>query len=263
MRVLQTLALSQGRGLQFVRPLPLGEVPDEVWEEPHHSGIAWWRESIPIVGEAVRGRSINEIDSFFLQRRLVRVLSYGIDGVVFPTFKRAGTPFIPTSATQGRFNLSSGPGNPFRPAHMTSKHLKLVTGYLGQTLHAAPYDDQWYMGLASHTVVQMLHNDSTFQNWRQYLEPSMAFYAGETGMVGKTRLIDVSHRGHLGVGELIVFGDDPMGMLEGEAPALRELPSSKHQLPAWKWTGLLGFVELVADPSGQSPIVVVPGKSYD
>ncbi len=263
MRLLRTLAFSQGRGLQFVRPLPLGEVPDEVWEEQHHSGIAWWRDSVPIFGEALRGRSSNEIDSFSLQGRLVRALSYGIDGVIFPTFKRAGTQFIPTSATQGRFNLSSGPGTKFQPALMTSKHLKRVTGYLGETLQAAPYDDQWYMGLASHMVVRMLHDDPAFQNWRQYLKRSMAFYAGETGMAGNTRLIDVSHRGHLGVGEMIVFGNDPMGMLEGEAPALLELPSSKHQLPSWRWTGLLGFVELVADPSGHSPIVVVPGGSYD
>ena len=91
----------------------------------------------------------------------------------------------------------------------------------------------------------------------------MAFYAGEMGMAEKTRLIGVSHKGHLGVGEMIVFGDDPMGMLDGEAPTITSLLPSNDHPSAWRWKGLLGFVELVENPSGHSPIVVVPGESLD
>jgi hypothetical protein len=42
-RSLRTLALAQGRGMQFVRPLAFGDVPDVLWEELHISGMACWR----------------------------------------------------------------------------------------------------------------------------------------------------------------------------------------------------------------------------
>ncbi|MCA9469960.1 MAG: hypothetical protein KC643_31560 [Nitrospira sp.] len=258
MRFLRSIAFSQGRGIQFVRPLPLEKVPAEVWEEPSNSGIAWWRESAPIFGQSFDRNFKNGIDCPHLRRRFFRGLSYSIDGVVFPTFKRAGTPFIPSSIWQGHFLPSSASGHHSRPVLMTSKHLSLVTGYLEHTLQAAPYDGECYMGLVSLSVLQILNQESGFENWRRYLEPGTPFYAGETGKLGKSRLISVAHQGHLGCGEMIVFGDDPMGMLEGKAPTLTSLPQMHDQPHFWKWMGLLGFSELVSASLDRSPVVFVP-----
>jgi hypothetical protein len=164
---------------------------------------------------------------------------------------------------QGRFNPSRLAETRSRPTPITSQHLKSLTAHLECSLHAAPYDGGCYMGLASTPMLRNLKRETTFENWRRYLDPGMTFFGGEAGMVGNTRLVSVAHREHLDFGEMVVFGDDPIGMLEREAPTLTAFPLLNSVLRSWRWTGLLGFAELVSAPSVGSPVIVVSGGLWN
>ena len=265
-RELREAAVFQGKGLQFVVPTSYTEV-DLVDRHQLNSIMPIWEYC-----EGVRplpSFSLSWTVSLDLlwQQQLIRNLSYSLEGVVFQAFKGCDDRFTPTSAVGGRFFKHSEGPHSLATSPVTIPHLKDINRYLETTLHAIPYKTG-YLSLAATQAIRGVKDDHRFESWRQYLEPGMIFYPGEVGQVGDIRLIEVTHSGLLGshqggrsgFGEMLVFGQDPIMMLEERAPTLH-ISSGGHRKSrkSLDWKGLLAFLEVVSSLKGQGRIIYVTG----
>ena len=264
-RELQSAAVLMGKGMHFVVPSPYsgGDLVDRnqlnsimpIWEycegvRPLPSPSLSWTVSLDLLW----------------QQQLIRNLSYSLEGVVFQAFKRCDVRFTPTSPVKGRFFKQGRTPPLVANSPVTIPHLKDISRYLETTLHAIPFEEG-YFSLATTPAIRGVKDDHRFKSWRQYLKPGMTFYSGEVGQVDDIRLMEVTHPGLLGsqqgnrrgFGEMLVFGQDPIMMLEDQAPELRATSLKRKLGKSVDWHGLLAFFEVVGPSTEQGCIVYVTG----
>lgn len=189
----------------------------------------------------------------FLQRGLIKQMKLVLDTVVFQAFKSCRIRFGPTSATGGTFTTDGGATPVTALSNATVAHVKILRDYLASTIHAEPYEMDYWMCLASTKFLRGIKDDPEFMNWRTYIEPDMAFYKGETGSIEKVRCIEVTHASALSngvgsgsvLGEAVLFGEEPVVSAEVLSPELRAPFAGNAGLQrALFWYGMLAFGEV-------------------
>lgn len=189
----------------------------------------------------------------FIQKSLIKQMKLVLDAICFAAFKGAQIRFAPQSAVGGTFTTDAGTTPATATSNVTVSHVKLLRDYLVSTIHAEPYEGDDYVGLAATKALRGVKDDPEFLAWRQYIEPEMAFYRGESGMVEHIRLIEITHGNGLSgtkgtgsvLGEMVVFGEDPVVMVEAITPELRmAIPGNFGLQKSIAWYGMLAFGEV-------------------
>ena len=264
-RSLRDVAVLLGKGLQFVAPAPHVEVDWEALQQTN-SNMPIWQYCpgirIPPSSHLPSRLSLDNPQ----QRELIRRLTLSLDTTVFQAFKGSDVRFTPTSTIRGRFVKNSGVQKLSANSPVTIPHLQDIRRYLQNTLHAVPYEEG-YLSLATPGAIRGFKDDSRFVSWRQYLKAGMVFYRGEVGQAGDIRVVEVTHSemlasyhgGRGDLGEMLVFGNDPIVMLEEQAPELRVASLKRKPLKSLGWHGLLAFLEVVGPSTEQGRIVYVTG----
>lgn len=188
-----------------------------------------------------------------IQKNLKKQMKLTLDTVAATAFKGCQIRYAPTSDTGGTFTTDAGSTSSVAANNVRVFHVKTIRDYLVRTIHADPYEGDHYMCLASTDALRGLKNDPEWLAWRQYIEPEMAFYHGEMGMVEGIRFVEVNHSnaltGSLGtgslLGEAVFFGEEPVAVAEVKSPELRAgIPGDFGRQRAIAWYGLLAFGEV-------------------
>lgn len=186
----------------------------------------------------------------FIQKSLIKTMKLVLDTTVFTTFKGCQLRYHPTSGTT--YTLNTNATNSTATANVNVYHLKQIRDTLAATYHVEPYEGDDWMGLAATKALRGVKDDPEFSDWRRYIQPEMAFYRGEAGMVEHIRLIEVTHANALSgskgtgsvLGEMVVFGEEPVLMAEVLSPELRAaIPGNFGLQRSVGWFGMLAFGE--------------------
>ena len=185
-----------------------------------------------------------------IQKTLMKQMKLTIDTVAATQFKQAKIRYAPLTSQTGQFTTDGGATSAVALVNLNVSHVQAIYDYMQDTIHVDPYEGDYYMCLASIKSCRGIKRDTEWQNWRNYLEPDLAFYNGEIGMIEQTRFIAVNHLGALtnnkgtnGVlGEAVFFGDDPVAIAEVQPPELlMGMPSDFGRKRAIAWNGILAF----------------------
>lgn len=189
----------------------------------------------------------------FIQKSLMKQMKLVLDAVAFASFKGCQIRFAPQSATGGTYTTDAGATAATATYNVSVAHLKSIRDYLVSTIHAEPYEGDDFIGLAATKALRGVKDDHEFLAWRQYIQPEMAFYRGEAAMVEHIRLIEITHGNGLAgnkgtgavLGEMVVFGEDPVVMIEAVTPELRRaIPGNFGLQKSIAWFGMLAFGEV-------------------
>jgi len=188
-----------------------------------------------------------------IQKTLKKQMKLTLDTVCSAAFKACQIRYAPQSPVGGTFTTDAGVTTATATVNVTVAHMKVIRDYLTDTIHAEPYENDRYMCLASTKALRGLKDDPEFLNWRQYIEPQMAFYKGEVGEIESIRFVEVNHTNALAnnkgtgsvLGEMLIFGDEPVVAAEVKSPELRAaIPGDFGRSRAIAWYGLLAFGEV-------------------
>lgn len=185
-----------------------------------------------------------------IQKSLLKQMKLTTDTVAAYQFKLAKVRYAPLTPSTGNWTTDGGVTSSVATSNYNVAHIKGIYDYMQDTLHVDPYEGDFYMALASVKACRGVKNDTEWQNWRTYLDPDLAFYNGEIGMVENVRHVQVNHlnalannKGTNGVlGEVVVFGDDPVALAEIQPPELlMGIPADFGRKRAIAWNGILAF----------------------
>lgn len=189
----------------------------------------------------------------FIQRSLIKQMKLVLDTVSAVPFKTCQTRFAPTSPTGGTFTTDAGTTTATATSNVSIAHMKIIRDYMASTIHAEPYESDYWMCIGSTKFLRGIKDDPEFLNWRTYIEPEMAFYRGEVGSIEKVRTIECTHGSALSngvgtgsvLGEAVIFGEEPVVSAEVLSPELRAPFAGNVGLQrALFWYGMLGFGEV-------------------
>ena len=291
-RKLRYASIAETKGLQFVSPVDgFGRHQGETVTIPRVRNIAeptsavlGRNQKIPIdrvtlstttitVSKYGRGVEYDEetelLNVFdpkdYTQRSLIKVMKLTLDTVVFTTFKSCQIKYAPTSANTATITTNGTPAT--ATANYGVYHAKQIRDYLASTIHTEPYEGDDWIGLASTKALRGIKDDAEFVDWRRYIQPEMAFYRGEAGSIEHIRHIEITHSNALSgskgtgsvLGEVVVFGEEPVLMAEVLTPELRAaIPGNFGLERAVAWYGLLAFGETWDNANdGESRIIHV------
>ena len=276
-RKLRYASIAETKGLQFVSPVDgFGRHQGETVTIPRVRNIAeptsavlGRTQKIPIdrvtlstttitVSKYGRGVEYDEetelLNVFdpkdYTQRSLIKVMKLTLDTVVFTTFKSCQIKYAPTSSNTATITTNGTPAT--ATANYGVYHAKQIRDYLASTIHTEPYEGDDWIGLASTKALRGIKDDAEFVDWRRYIQPEMAFYRGEAGSIEHIRHIEITHANALSgskgtgsvLGEVVVFGEEPVLMAEVLTPELRAaIPGNFGLERAVAWYGLLAFGE--------------------
>lgn len=188
-----------------------------------------------------------------MQKTLKKQMKLTIDTVAFTAMKACQIFAAPATSSSLTFttNGTTSTGS----VNMSVDHVKLIRDYLRKTIHCEPYQANTWICLASTKACRGVKDDPQFSDWRRYIQPNMAWYNGELGMIENIRFIEVDHDNALTevgsgsvVGEAIFFGDDVLAVAEVEAPELLVgVPGDFGRQRSIAWYGVLGFSNVWGD----------------
>lgn len=203
----------------------------------------------------------------FVQKSLIKAMKLTLDTVSATAFKAAQVRFAPQGSTSGTFTTDAGTTSAVATSNVNVFHVKQIRDYLAATTHVEPYEGDDWISLASTKALRGVKDDPEFVDWRRYINPDMAFYRGEVGMIEHIRMVEVTHSNALSgtkgtgsvLGEMIVFGEDAVAMVEVLTPELRAaIPGNFGLQRAVAWYGLLAFGEVWPTANdGESRIIYV------
>lgn len=203
----------------------------------------------------------------FIQKSLIKQMKLVLDAICFAAFKGCQIRFAPTSSSGGVYTTDAGTTSQVASHNVTVAHVKNLRDYLVSTIHAEPYEGDDFVGLSATKALRGIKDDSEFQSWRQYIEPEMAFYRGEAGMIEHIRLVEIVNGSGLSgskgtgsvLGEMVIFGEDPVVMVEAITPELRmAIPGDFGRQKSIAWYGMLAFGEVWPTANdGESRILYV------
>jgi N4-gp56 family major capsid protein len=189
----------------------------------------------------------------FIQGALMKQMKLSLDGTAFGSFKGCQIRYAPQSAVGGTFTTDAGSTPATATFNVGVSHLKIIRDYLAATIHCEPYEGDDWIGLAATKALRGVKDDPEFMAWRQYIQPEMAFYRGEAGMVEHIRLVEIVYGSGLAgnkgtgsvLGEMVIFGNDPVVMIEAVTPELRRaIPGNYGLQHSIAWYGMLNFGEV-------------------
>jgi len=209
-------------------------------------------------GRAVEYDEETELLSYFdpkdfVQRSLIKTMKLVLDTVCATSFKGCQIRYAPTSAITGTFTTNAGGTSAIATNNVNVFHVKQLRDYLAATIHAEPYEGDDWMGLAHTKALRGVKDDPEFVDWRRYIQPDMAFYRGEAGMIEHIRLIEITHGNALSgskgtgsvLGEMVILGEEPVLLAEVLTPELRAaIPGNFGLQRSVAWFGLLAFGEV-------------------
>ena len=291
---LRYASIAETKGLQFVKPVDgYGRHQGDTVTIPRvrnisepTSAVIGRNQKIPVdslalstttitvskYGRAVEYDEETELLSLFdpkdfIQRSLIKTMKLVLDTTVFTTFKGAQIRYAPTSATTGTFTTNATSGT--ATANFNVYHCKQLRDYMAATIHAEPYEGDDWIGLAATKALRGVKDDAEFVDWRRYIQPDMAFYRGEAGMIEHIRLIEITHSNALSntkgtgsvLGEVLVVGEEPVLMAEVLSPELRAaIPGNFGLQRSVGWFGMLAFGEPWNTANdGEARIIYVTG----
>ena len=276
-RKLRYASIAETKGLQFVSPVDgFGRHQGETVTIPRVRNIAeptsavlGRNQKIPIdrvtlstttitVSKYGRGVEYDEetelLNVFdpkdYTQRSLIKVMKLTLDTVVFTTFKSCQIKYAPTSSNSATITTNGTAGT--ATSNYGVYHCKQIRDYLASTIHTEPYEGDDWMALAATKALRGIKDDPEFVDWRKYIQPDMAFYRGEAGQIEHIRHIEITHSNALSgskgtgsvLGEVVIFGEEPVLMAEVLTPELRAaIPGNFGLERAVAWYGLLAFGE--------------------
>jgi N4-gp56 family major capsid protein len=291
-RKLRYASIAETKGLQFVSPVDgFGRHQGETVTIPRVRNIAeptsavlGRNQKIPIdrvtlstttitVSKYGRGVEYDEetelLNVFdpkdYTQRSLIKVMKLTLDTVVFTTFKGCQIKYAPTSSNSATITTNGTPAT--ATSNYSVYHCKQIRDYLASTIHTEPYEGDDWMALAATKALRGIKDDPEFVDWRKYIQPDMAFYRGEAGSIEHIRHIEITHSNALSgskgtgtiLGEVVIFGEEPVLMAEVLTPELRAaIPGNFGLERAVAWFGLLAFGETWDNANdGESRIIHV------
>lgn len=274
-KVLRYASIAETKGMQFIKPVDgFGRHQGETVTIPRvrnisepTSAVLGRNQKIPVdrvtlsttsitvskFGRAVEYDEETELLSRFdpkdyVQKSLIKVMKLTLDTVVFTAFKTCQIKWSPTSANTSSVATNGTAGT--ATANYNVWQAKQIRDYLAATLHTEPYEGDDYIGLFATKALRGVKDDPEFSDWRRYIQPEMAFYRGEAGMVEHIRHIEVTHTNALSntkgtgsvLGEGLVFGAEPVLMAEVLTPELRAaIPGNFGLEKSVAWYGMLAF----------------------
>jgi N4-gp56 family major capsid protein len=179
--------------------------------------------------------------------------------------------FIPTTLTGGTFDTDGTPSTAAL-VNLTKDHLGVIRDYLSSTLHTPFYEGDHYIGLFATKALRGLKNDRVIQAYNMYLQKGDLLYRGEIGMVEEIRLVEIQHENALSdsigtgnvLGEGVVFGEDAVGRVEIDFPALRADPNYQGdfgRVHAVAWIGTVAFDVIMQSATDRECRLVKIGSS--
>lgn len=189
----------------------------------------------------------------FIQGALIKRMKLSLDATAFGSFKSCQIRFAPQSAVGGTFTTDAGATPSVATFNTGVQHLKIIRDYMAATIHVEPYEGDDWIALAATKALRGVKDDPEFMQWRQYIQPEMAFYRGEAGMVEHVRMVEITHGNGLAgnkgtgsvLGEMVIFGSDPCVMIEAVTPELRRaIPGNFGLQHSIAWYGMLAFGEV-------------------
>lgn len=291
---LRYASIAETKGMQFVKPVDgFGRHQGETVTIPRvrnisepTSAVLGRNQKIPVdritlsttsitvskFGRAVEYDEETELLSAFdpkdyVQRSLIKVMKMTLDTVVFAAFKTAQIKWSPTSANTSSIATNGTAGT--ATSNYNVWQAKQIRDYMAATIHCEPYEGDDYIGLFATKALRGVKDDVEFSDWRRYIQPEMAFYRGEAGMVEHIRHVEVTHTNALSntkgtssvLGEGLVFGEEPVLMAEVLTPELRAaIPGNFGLERSVAWFGLLAFGETWDTANdGEAKIIHVTG----
>ena len=205
------------------------------------------------IGRAVPYTSLSQDLSAFdlvnpIQRKLMEQLRLTLDTSAANAFRKARLKYAPTSATGGTLttngSITAEPGTAADGAFKV-RHVGDLRDFLFDRFYVEPWSDGDYVMLARTRSLRSIKNDSDWEKWHQYVDPSNKFN-GEVGRLDSTRFVEVNHHKALGqsstLGEGFVFGRDAVALAEVLTPELRVAqPDDFGRSRAVAWYGILAF----------------------
>ncbi len=203
----------------------------------------------------------------FIQGALMKQMKLSLDATAFGAFKGCQIRYAPQSAVGGTFTTDAGSTPATATFNVGVAHLKLIRDYMAATIHVEPYEGDDWIALSATKALRGVKDDPEFMAWRQYIQPEMAFYRGEAGMVEHIRLIEIVNGNGLAgnkgtgsvLGEMVIFGSDPVVMIEAVTPELRRaIPGNFGLQHSIAWYGMLNFGEVWTTANdGEARIIYV------
>jgi N4-gp56 family major capsid protein len=164
--------------------------------------------------------------------------------------------FSPTSLTGGVWSVTGAAGavatSPF-----TSDHVKKISAYMRDTIHAPFYKGskgggEHYVCLSCNTNIENLLLDSNVVKWQQYMREGAMLYKGEMCEVNKIKFVEINRAMAFAnlsgtstvFGEAVIFGDEAVARIEAVTPHLRLNPNFGGRfatMMAMAWWGIYAF----------------------
>ena len=200
-----------------------------------------------------------------VQRTLRDQMSLSLDTGAAQAFKDTQIRYTPTGATSNDIQ-TNGTFGATATVPVNVWHLERIRDYLYDTLHAAPYEGNDYIGIFRTRSVRGIKDDQDYEEWQKYTDPMNKFNS-EVGRWEQTRLVETNHAkafANVGTsqvcGEGVVFGADPVVSAEAQTPELRmDPPKNAGRFRTIYWYGVLEYGSVWGDSpnAGEANIIYV------
>jgi N4-gp56 family major capsid protein len=182
-----------------------------------------------------------------VQRRLRNQMRFALDSLAGAAFKKAAIKYVPDGATSNTITTNGTPGAT-ATVNMNVWHVEEIRDYMFDTLFVPPYEGGDYVGIFRTLGLRGIKRDPDWEQWHVYTDPQ-AKYNGEVGRIENVRFVESNNAAIFGkkgtgsvLGEGVIFGEDPVGMVEVITPELRVArPEDFGRSRAVAWYGLLSF----------------------
>ncbi|MDI6854402.1 MAG: hypothetical protein QME75_12455 [Deltaproteobacteria bacterium] len=189
-----------------------------------------------------------------VQKRLMEQAEQVLDTEAANAFKNPQDVkicFTPTSLTGGTFTTDGTPGA-VAPVGLTFHHCRRLSGYLRDTIHAKPWERNYYTGLGAYAVIASLQEDRNWVLPHLYLQKGSFWWEGEMGMTDRIRWVEVNRTQAFSntsgtstaLGEAVVFGDEAVALIEVVTWHLRADENYQNDFGRTKaaaWYGIMAF----------------------
>jgi N4-gp56 family major capsid protein len=197
-----------------------------------------------------------------VQKRLRDQMKLSLDTLAATAFKKAKVKYVPTGMSSATITTNGTPGTT-ATENMNVFHVEEIRDYLYDTLATQPYDGDDYVGIFRTLGLRGIKRDPAWEEWHKYTDPQ-AKYNGEVGRMESVRFVETNHASALAkkgtssvLGEGIIFGEDPAGMVEVMTPELRAaVPTDFGRNKAVAWYGILAF-DIIWDTANQGEARIV------
>lgn len=233
----------------------LSEV-DRIPEDPY--SITTRDAVVQELGRAVPFTSLTEDLSWYdvensVQGKLRSQMSLVLDTLASVAFKDTQLKYNTTGAGTGTLS-TNGTFAGASTVNLDTGHLEELHDILYDTYHADYAEGENYVGIFRQLGIRGVLNDSNFQSWMQYTDPTSRFN-NEVGRWSQIRLTRTNHNNALGrvgtasvLGEGVIFGRDTVRLAEAMAPELRAaIPQDFGRKKAVAWYGILRYRSVWGD----------------